>query len=81
MKLPRWMHHLYANLFGYFWLPCPICHEYFGGHEVANIETISVPVGSRAYIVCPKEKCISEAISMNFSAWYKAPYYKKHDRP
>lgn len=23
----------YANKHGYFWLPCPICGEYFGGHE------------------------------------------------
>ena len=33
MKLPRWMHHLYAFVFGYFWEPCPICGEMFGGHE------------------------------------------------
>ena len=29
----RLLHRLYAKLFGYFWLPCPICGEYFGGHE------------------------------------------------
>lgn len=33
MKLPRWMHKLRANLTGYFWLPCPLCGEMFGGHE------------------------------------------------
>jgi len=33
MKLPRWIHKLYANAFGYFWLPCPICGRKFGGHE------------------------------------------------
>jgi len=33
MKLPRKLHKLYANLFGYFWLPCPICGCKFGGHE------------------------------------------------
>ncbi len=31
--LPRSIHHLYANLAGYFWLPCPLCKEMFGGHE------------------------------------------------
>jgi hypothetical protein len=23
----------YAWLFGYFWLPCPLCGRYFGGHQ------------------------------------------------
>ena len=27
---------LYANIKGYFWLPCPICGNYFGGHEWNN---------------------------------------------
>lgn len=34
---PRWLQHLWANLRGYFWLPCPICRKYFGGHEIADI--------------------------------------------
>ena len=29
----RWAHKIYAFMNGYFWLPCPICHEDFGGHE------------------------------------------------
>jgi len=29
----RWFQKIYAILFGYFWLPCPICGKYFGGHE------------------------------------------------
>jgi hypothetical protein len=32
-KKPRWLEHLKATIGGYFWLPCPICGEYFGGHE------------------------------------------------
>ncbi len=32
-RLPRWMHRLYAGLGGYFWLPCPLCGRFFGGHE------------------------------------------------
>lgn len=31
--LPRWVHQLYAAVAGYFWLPCPLCGAYFGGHE------------------------------------------------
>jgi hypothetical protein len=30
---PRWVHRLYAVVFGYFWSPCPICGQHFGGHE------------------------------------------------
>jgi hypothetical protein len=32
-KWPRWIHRLYANTHGYFWLPCPVCGKMFGGHE------------------------------------------------
>jgi len=31
---PRWIHRLWAFVAGYFWLPCPECGRYFGGHEV-----------------------------------------------
>jgi len=30
----RFFKKMYANLLGYFWLPCPICEEYFGGFEI-----------------------------------------------
>ena len=30
----RWLNRLYAYVRGYFWLPCPICGENFGGHEI-----------------------------------------------
>lgn len=29
----RHFHRAYANAFGYFWLPCPLCDRPFGGHE------------------------------------------------
>jgi hypothetical protein len=31
--LPRWVHRGYALLLGYFWLPCPLCGRFSGGHE------------------------------------------------
>lgn len=31
--IPRVLHRVYAYLNGYFRLPCPLCGEYFGGHE------------------------------------------------
>jgi len=30
----RLLNKLFANLFGYFWLTCPNCGKYFGGHEI-----------------------------------------------
>ena len=33
MKLPRWVHRLWASYSGYLWLPCPLCGKMFGGHE------------------------------------------------
>lgn len=33
----RRLHRLYAWLFGYFWLPCPICGRMFGGHETGDM--------------------------------------------
>ena len=29
----RWLAKLLANVGGYFWMPCPICHEPFAGFE------------------------------------------------
>lgn len=29
----RCIHKFYANMNGYFWVPCPLCGEEFGGHE------------------------------------------------
>jgi len=29
----RKLNQFYAWLFGYFWLPCPLCSQMFGGHE------------------------------------------------
>lgn len=29
----KWIHFIYAHLFGYFWLPCPKCGRMFGGHQ------------------------------------------------
>ena len=35
-KRPRFIQWIYAFIHGYFWLPCPICGESFGGHEWAH---------------------------------------------
>jgi len=32
-EVMRFLNRLYAFVFGYFWLPCPICNRMYGGHE------------------------------------------------
>ena len=71
MNITRRYHQLHAWLFGYFWLPCPICEEYFGGHEIRDKPTACVVVDGHAWCVCPKESCNSQAISQNIGQWYR----------
>lgn len=52
----KFLHKLYANFFGFFWLPCPKCGEMFGGHQVAvGGAHVIVTEGdaTRCYCVCP----------------------------
>jgi hypothetical protein len=34
----RRLHHWHAATFGYFWLPCPVCGNEFGGHEWRRVD-------------------------------------------
>jgi hypothetical protein len=47
IRLPRALHRWYANVFGYFWSPCPLCGEMFGGHEwkESGGKPASIPFG------------------------------------
>lgn len=49
----RFLHKLFANAFGYFWLPCPDCGEVFGGHETGD-RSVSVGHGMSGRILCPR---------------------------
>lgn len=51
----RLLNKMYANLFGYFWLPCPICGKPFGGHEWKSGSDYSLdyPDGSGGVGICP----------------------------
>jgi len=49
MKLPRFVHKLYAILFGYFWDSCPVCGKYFGGHEKRGVLKVT---NTRRCIIC-----------------------------
>jgi hypothetical protein len=57
VTLPRWLHHIYALLGGYFWKPCPLCGRPFGGHQWRDRGGLSscTPSGERGKFVgiCP----------------------------
>lgn len=50
----RWLAKLYANWNGFFWIPCRVCGEYFGGHEVGGSIDNPDELGS-GWCVCSKE--------------------------
>ena len=52
MRLPRWLHHAYANALGYFWIPCPNGGVPFGGHESIPDEGWRVMPASGEKIWC-----------------------------
>jgi len=56
----RWLNRWYALLLGYFWLPCPICDEPFGGQEWVDGHTLQTSEGG-GECVCYKEGCFLEA--------------------
>jgi len=62
MKLPRVIHRIYANLMGYFWLPCPLCRRMFGGHEWLPGNTLQESL-SEGRGVCPD--CGGQARKLN----------------
>lgn len=59
---PRFLHWLYAEINGYFWLPCPICGKCFGGHEWIDGNSLRKTEYSGAG-VCPK--CGEKARDIN----------------
>jgi hypothetical protein len=73
----RLFNKIYARLFGYFWKPCPICGECFGGHEkgmgnliyeLVDIEHPFVRFVTRGHRTC--KTCAVEAQRRN-EAVYK----------
>ena len=62
--LPRFVHHFWARLRGYFWAPCPICGRKFGGHEQSGIFLITEPNGG-GWMVCRDPECINETRRRN----------------
>jgi predicted RNA-binding Zn-ribbon protein involved in translation (DUF1610 family) len=48
---PRFIQWIKAFLGGYFWLPCPICGENYGGHEWTGGSLMTSETAGK--MVCP----------------------------
>jgi hypothetical protein len=48
----RWLNRVYANAVGYFWLPCPLCGEMFGGHETGTVVIYDTPFSGHGRMTC-----------------------------
>jgi hypothetical protein len=59
MIRPRWVARFWAWFAGYFWLPCPICHEPFAGFEWGTESLMTSTSGGIG--VCSKPECQDEA--------------------
>ena len=67
------MKKLFAKMFGYFWLQCPICYEYFGGFESSKYSLIVSENKSR----CVCKKCGPTAIALNAITYSRIPVKSK----
>lgn len=61
-KQPRWLQHIKATLGGYFWQPCPLCGECFGGHEWSGDSDLATSYGE-GIGVC--DNCTAKANRIN----------------
>ena len=67
-KQPRWFQRLRAFFGGYFWLPCHLCGEYFGGHEWSNGSVLfDTPHSGEG--IC--DNCTEKAIRLNKQTFKK----------
>lgn len=58
--LNRKYNQIYAFILGYFWLRCPICNEYFGGHEGTNEPRLYIGEGL-SKLVCSNEYVVKRS--------------------
>ena len=66
---PRWLEKVKADTGGYFWLPCPLCGENFGGHEWAGT-LMTTPTNGTG--VCAN--CTDEAARLSDLMYERAGY-------
>jgi len=60
----EWIEHLWAKVFGYFWMPCPNCGRMYGGHEDGGGLYKSV-WSDYAVPTCADPKCKEEVHEKN----------------
>lgn len=65
----------WAERFGFFWLPCPICAEYFSGAEHSSASTSLFTSAGSGQIVCPKPGCSIEAARRNRENGFVPPLH------
>ena len=65
----RRLNQLYAYFRGFSWLQCPICKEYFGGHETAF--AFLVLSSGESLPVCKKISCTVQAHILNLTKFGK----------
>jgi len=56
MSILRTINKVIANNVGYFWLPCPVCGNDFGGHEWGDSDYSSIPEDDEGHSfvgICP----------------------------
>ena len=58
----RFINMIYAHLFGYFWAKCPVCNNYFGGHETNDAVSLYYGFGEGS---CVCKNCTKETIDIN----------------
>ena len=49
----RTLNKLYANFLGYFWMPCDLCGQMFGGHEIVYPDGFIMTGWNTGKAVCP----------------------------
>ena len=67
IRLRRWMHKVYAFAFGYFWLPCPECGRWFGGHEEGGgtLWVSGTKTSRSGHLLCPN--CPGDRFAPDYS--------------
>jgi len=71
-KLPRRFHQFYAWFASYFWIPCPLCGECYGGHEWVDSLAKIPKIGHPGMCVGVCNDCIVAAQFIN-EEFYKNP--------
>ena len=68
----RKLNKLYAWVFGYFWIACPVCGKEYGGHE--HIWTVPLVGADGRAIGCCSHECGAKAQELNDASGHPWPW-------